>query len=230
MSTIHFVGGEKGGVGKSVCARVLCQYCIDRGIPFAGVDADMSHGALLRYYGEFTQPVDLEKFESSDQIMDRALGAERHVIVDLPSQSARLLRRWLDSGDVLSFAREMDVKLAFWHVTDGGYDSVNELDRAIDYFRDALKMVVVKNRGRSTDFSQFEESPTSEKLLSLSGEQLDLPALHAATMYKIDRKGSSFWAATHSDSPELALTPMERQRTKLWLSQTYEGIAKTSLF
>jgi len=29
MSKVHFVGGEKGGVGKSVVARLLCQYCID---------------------------------------------------------------------------------------------------------------------------------------------------------------------------------------------------------
>ncbi|HSS39597.1 MAG TPA: mobilization protein, partial [Polyangia bacterium] len=26
MSTIHFIGGEKGGVGKSVVARLCAQY------------------------------------------------------------------------------------------------------------------------------------------------------------------------------------------------------------
>ena len=30
MTRIHMVGGEKGGVGKSVLARVLAQYHIDR--------------------------------------------------------------------------------------------------------------------------------------------------------------------------------------------------------
>ena len=29
MSTIHFVGGARGGVGKSVAARLLAQGCID---------------------------------------------------------------------------------------------------------------------------------------------------------------------------------------------------------
>src|SRR4051794_37940412 len=37
MSKVHFVGGEKGGVGKSVVARLLCQYCIDKKLPFAAV-------------------------------------------------------------------------------------------------------------------------------------------------------------------------------------------------
>ena len=45
MSTIHFVGGEKGGVGKSVVARLLAQYMIDHNLPFIGFDTDKSHGS-----------------------------------------------------------------------------------------------------------------------------------------------------------------------------------------
>ena len=33
MATIHFIGGEKGGVGKSLVARLLAQYCIDHNKP-----------------------------------------------------------------------------------------------------------------------------------------------------------------------------------------------------
>lgn len=29
MAHIHFIGGEKGGVGKSLVARILAQYLID---------------------------------------------------------------------------------------------------------------------------------------------------------------------------------------------------------
>jgi cellulose biosynthesis protein BcsQ len=29
MTNIHLIGGEKGGVGKSVVARLLAQYFID---------------------------------------------------------------------------------------------------------------------------------------------------------------------------------------------------------
>ncbi len=226
MSEIHFVGGEKGGVGKSVFCRVLAQYCIDKEVPFAGIDADTSHGALLRYYSEYSQPVDLEQFESADQIMDRALGGERKVLVDLPAQSARLLKRWFDSGAVLEFAKEMGVQLFFWHVSDGGFDSINELERAISDLGDHVTLVVVKNRGRSLDFSQFEESDVLRRLYTKGGRIAELPALHAATMYKIDRKGSSFWAAAHSEEGDLSLSPMERQRTRLWLKQAYAEIEK----
>ena len=50
MAKIHFIGGEKGGVGKSLLARVLAQYFIDHELSFIGFDTDRSHGALMRFY------------------------------------------------------------------------------------------------------------------------------------------------------------------------------------
>ena len=73
MSMIHFIGGEKGGVGKSVFARLLSQYFIDNAIPYYGLDADRSHPSLTRYYKAFTEPIDLDHFESTDKIMELAL-------------------------------------------------------------------------------------------------------------------------------------------------------------
>ncbi len=52
------------------------------------------------------KPVDLQSTDSIDQIMDRALGAERQVLVDLPSQSARALYAWLEEANVIAFANE----------------------------------------------------------------------------------------------------------------------------
>jgi|SRR6188768_893236 len=226
MSEVHFVGGEKGGVGKSVVARLLTQYWLDRNQPLACIDADQSHGALVRHYSEFAQSVDLEQFESADQIMDRALGSDRKVLVDLPAQSARALSRWLDSGAVLDFAREMGVKLYFWHVSDGGYDSINELARALGFFGGSLQIIVVKNFGRAQDFSQLDQAPATQQLLAGGGRIVQLPALHSSTMFKIDRNGASFWAAiNHQDGP-YSLSPMERQRTRLWLGQAYGEIDK----
>ena len=53
-TNIHFIGGEKGGVGKSLMARVLAQYLIDKQLPFLGFDTDRSHGSLVRFYGTVT--------------------------------------------------------------------------------------------------------------------------------------------------------------------------------
>ena len=49
MRSLNFIGGEKGGVGKSVVARALAQYYIDKGRPFTGFDTDRSHTTFARF-------------------------------------------------------------------------------------------------------------------------------------------------------------------------------------
>jgi hypothetical protein len=221
VSQIHFIGGEKGGVGKSVVARLLAQYWVDRSAAFAGVDGDLSHGALLRHYGDFSQSVDLANPESADQILDRALGSERRVLVDLPAQSARALKSWIFGANVLGLARELGADVTFWHVTDGGFASVGQVEQALELYGDRAQHIVVKNHARSKDFSQLDASPARNKLDALSGKVMDLPELDATAMYKIDSAGLSFWAGANTTQGEHALRPLERERVKLWLSRCY---------
>ena len=72
MSSLNFIGGEKGGVGKSLVARVIAQYFIDRGQPFLGFDTDRSHGSLLRFYSDYASPVVVDRYESLDTIIETA--------------------------------------------------------------------------------------------------------------------------------------------------------------
>ncbi|WP_437797794.1 mobilization protein [Sorangium sp. So ce693] len=224
MSSLHFVGGEKGGVGKSVVARLLAQLFIDRALPFTALDADLSHRALARYYADYTRSVDLDRLDSADQILDSALGADRLVLVDLPAQSHRALQRWIESTDVLNYAREMGVQLVSWHVTDGGFDSVSYIERVLAAPGDALQHVVVKNQGRSKDFSQFDASPAYQRLLEGGGHIVTLPELDSSVMYKIDRFGSSFWAAINTSEGQQALSALERRRAKLWLERAQAAL------
>ena len=220
MSQIHFVGGEKGGVGKSVVARLLAQYWIDRSLPFAALDADLSHGALMRHYADFSHAVDLGTASSADQIVDRALGAERRVLIDLPAQSSRALSAWMDGANVLGLAEELATPITFWHVSDGGHASAGQIGHALDRYGDRASHVLVRNHARSKDFTQLDESMVTRKLESVGGKVMDLPELDATAMYKIDHAGLSFWAAAYAEG-DSALKPLERQRVKLWLSRVY---------
>jgi hypothetical protein len=229
MRTIHFIGGEKGGVGKSVVARLLAQGFIDRSQPFAAFDADRSNAALLRYYGDFSERVDLDRFESADRILETAIGVERPVLVDLPAQSHRALSRWFEQTDVLRCAREEGVDLVFWHVTDGGFDSVTHLERLLDSLAGSVRFVVVENLGRSKDFSQFDASPARQRVLELGGQIVALPELDSSVMYKIDRFGSSFWAAVNTTEGERALSRLERRRAKVWLDRARAALEPVSV-
>jgi hypothetical protein len=226
MSTVHFVGGEKGGVGKSVVARLLAQYCIDRQLPFAAVDADGSHATLTRFYADYARPVDLYRAEGPDEILTLAMDADRRVVVDLPAQSHRHLSAWIDEAGVFALAREAGVKIVFWHVIDDGKDSIATLARLLERYGTEATTCVVKNLGRGKDFSLFEASPTRATARDVGAHVLELPELTPSAMQKIDRLDGSFWAAIQnpSFSPE-TLTRIDRQRVKVWLQSWYDKLA-----
>jgi len=226
MSTVHFVGGEKGGVGKSVVARLMAQYCIDRHLPFAAVDADGSHATFSRFYGDYARPVDLFRPDGPDEIMTLAMEADRRVLVDLPAQSQRALSAWLGESGVFDLAREAAVKIVFWHVIDDGKDSIATLARLLERHGKDATICVVKNLGRGTDFAPFEASPVRNTARELGVHVVELPELTASAMQKIDRLDASFWAAIQNPafSPE-TLTRMDRQRVKVWLQSWYDRLA-----
>jgi hypothetical protein len=118
----------------------------------------------------------------------------------------------------------MGVGISLWHVTDGGFDSVSDLERLLNTFGDRFSYVAVKNLGRSRDFAQFDDSEARRHLEGLGGKVIELPELDSATMYKIDRFGSSFWGAVNNQEGQWALTPMERQRVRSWLERCYSRL------
>jgi hypothetical protein len=227
MSTIHLVGGEKGGVGKSVVARLLAQYFIDRAIPCVALDADGSHGALLRHYGEFTRAIDLSRAESADEILTLATETDRRVLVDLPAQSERALASWITEAGVLELAGEWGTGVVFWHVMDDGKDALITLRRLFDRYGATVQYCIVKNLGRGKDFSLFDKSPELTTAQTLNAVVITLPELHAVAMQKIDRSDASFWAAVNNPAFGVdAFTRMDRQRIKVWLHASYDQLAK----
>ena len=226
MSTIHFIGGEKGGVGKSVVARLLAQYCIDHAAPFVAVDADASHASLRRFYGDYTRTVDLGRVESVDDIMALATETDRRVLVDLPAQSERALSSWIKGAGIFELARECGVAIVFWHIMDDGKDSLMALDRLLEKYGAAARYCIVKNFGRGKDFSLFESSPTRARAQALGASVVELPELQETAMRKIDRFDASYWAAAHNSVVGAdAFTRMDRQRVKVWLQTWFAEIA-----
>jgi hypothetical protein len=219
MSRIHLIGGEKGGVGKSVVSRLLAQYHIDRALPFLVFDTDRSHGAMLRFYGDYTTPIKLDEFSGADRLMEAAVEAPRNVLVDLAAQTSQPLFRWIDDNDLLTLAQEEGVGVVLWHVMDDGADGIELLGQLLDRFAERARYVVVKNLGRGKDFSAFEASGARARAAELGAPVLELAELHAGTMHKVDHGNLSFWAAANNKDAGLGL--MERQRVKVWLRRAH---------
>jgi hypothetical protein len=226
MPSLNLIGGEKGGVGKSVAARLLAQYFIDRGQPFTGFDTDRSHTSFTRFYAHYAAPVIVDTYEGLDQIAavfeEPAVdGKSKSVIVDLAAQTAAPLSRWVRDSDLLSLLAEMGVTVNFWHLADAGNDSVDLLDRLLNTYGAGPNYIIVKNLGRGSDFAQLEQSSALKKAQSLGAQVITLAQLHEGSMRKIDRQNASFWAATNTTAGPDALGMLERQRVRTWLKNAY---------
>ena len=223
MSNIHLIGGEKGGVGKSLVARILAQYMIDKELPFIGFDTDRSHGALMRFYAGHASPVLVDRYEALDAIIETAVEQpRRRVLVDLAAQTHDPLVRWMDDGGVVNLADEMGLTLNYWHVMDTGKDSVDLLKKLLDRFGTGMKYVLVRNQIRGNDFSVLEQSGEQARALQLGARIVSIKRLHEGVMQKIDAGSSSFWKAKNANDPTGAgLGLMDRQRVKMWLRDAY---------
>ncbi len=226
MTPIHLIGGEKGGVGKSVVARLLAQYFIDNSRPFLGFDSDRSHGALLRFYSGYASPVLVDRYESLDAIVEAATeNPERRVLVDLAAQTQEPLTQWMDESQLLEVAPELGLRIRYWHVMDSGRDSVDLLRRLFDRYGARLQYVVVQNHLRGDSFDIFNTSGLPEQARALNAPVISIKRLPEAAMMKIDSHSSSFWAATQKqDEGGLRLGVLERQRVRTWLNNAYAAI------
>ncbi len=227
LARVHLVGGEKGGVGKSLLATLLVQHCLDQQLPLAAFDTDRSHGALLRHFSEHTTAAPVDRWEALDAIIESAIEQPgRRVVVDLAAQTQDALARWMSESGVPDLADLSGIALQYWHVMDGSRDGVDLLARLLDRHGQRLHYVVVKNQLRGDDFGQLERSGQLARAQALGARVITLRHLHDPLMQKLDAAGQGF-AAARNGSPALGL--LERQRLKLWLAHAFAEIARAGV-
>jgi NAD(P)-dependent dehydrogenase (short-subunit alcohol dehydrogenase family) len=133
-SKIHLIGGEKGGVGKSMVSRLLAQYFIDhadplrrlRHRPLARRAAALLHRLCVAGAGRPLRGAGRHRRKRRRGA--RPPGAGRPGRAD-----ACPLVHWMDESGVLDLA-ELGHRLHYWHVMDSGRDSVDLLARLLDRF------------------------------------------------------------------------------------------------
>ena len=228
MSRLHLGGGERCGVGKSVFARLLVQYCIEHKLPANGFDTDGSHGALLRFYEVFRLPVDVGDFAQLVRLVDALECRHGEVVVDLAAQTEAPLARWIDAGEVFSLIAELGHVAISWYVIDDGKDSTRLLERHLESLDPHCRLVCVRNFGRGRDFDGFEDAKLGDRIKSRGDFVLDLPALDPRAMHKIDRLDKSFWGAVYNTDAENGpcLSLMERRRVRVFVANVHDQLGR----
>ena len=221
-SIIHLVGGEKGGVGKSLMARLLVHYMQERGLPFRAFDADRSNAALLRYYPEVSSQLLADRHDHLDRIIETAHETPGgRIVVDLAAQTHDLLVKWMEGIDMIEMVESMDYKVCYWHVMDCGKDSVDLLRRLFDRFGSRLGYVIVQNQVRGENFDIFEKSVEKPRAVELGAKFVSIRHLMNHVMHKIDASNAPFAMSRNPERDNTGLGLVDRQRLKLWLTHAF---------
>ncbi len=230
MARIHLIDGEKGGVGKSLFARVMVQYCIDNNLEHTLVDADITNQDVKRFYeyavdAEFSEA--LNKGDKADIIFE--LARKKPVIVNLPANVFPLVNTWIKKGRLLDVADKYGVEVCKWFVCDGGFESIDLFYQSIDLYKDKMLHIFVRNLGKTDDWSFLEADSKYvdlKKKYKNTLQIIDFPLLYPGDRYFIDSHKFRF------DSPEVAekMPIMSQQRLCTFLEESHLQIEMTELW
>lgn len=201
--SIYFVGGEKGGVGKSFFSRCLIDYCIHKGWSekFTLIEADPTINDVSSIYSDSYDEVVFSdnKFQNHEPnlILDQA--EEKTVIVNLPSNVTHQFDIWLKEARVLSTeAKDYYANIIYFFVSDGCYRSIKQfISQVKQYSMEDLPYCLVLNPGRLSCANDFHYLDKLEPLLietiaTYGIPVLYLPELKSNLQYICDQKSISY--------------------------------------
>ncbi len=230
MPRIHLIDGEKGGVGKSLFARVMVQYTIDKKIEHALVDADMTNQDVKRFYdyavdAEFSEAV--SKGDKADIIFE--LARKQVVIVNLPANVFPRVNNWIIRGRLLEVADKYGVDICKWFVCDGGFESIDLFYQSMNLYKDKMLHVFVRNLGKTDDWSFLQDNVSYldfNKKYQNTLQIINFPLLYPGDRYFIDSKKLRF------DAMEIegVMPVMSQQRLSTFLSESHREIENTQLW
>ncbi|MEM9446991.1 MAG: hypothetical protein AAGA75_00475 [Cyanobacteria bacterium P01_E01_bin.6] len=222
---IIVVLSDKGGVGKSVFARLLLQYFLDCNRPVIGCDCDRSNQSLLDYYQRMVEVIlaffseDPKKAWKADFILEAVLEHLKDIIVDTPAQVFRSVTAYLHQGG-LKAAQQQGVEYLLFIVIADRY-SLEQFIDLVHEFGDDIPFLIALNKGCCDDFAFVEESDEFQSIIkSLKIPVITIPELPYREREIIDQYRLSFSEALQSTD----LTIVGRQRVADFLSECFEQL------
>lgn len=251
MKGLHLVSGEKGGVGKSLFAQILLEYCRKNQIKYQLFDADRTspdvgeiyepkiykNGATGEYKADNSSSGNRIYFSEeaedvflADQLFTAA--CEQLVIVNLPAQVSVMVDTWLNQGGILDLAKQENVEIVFWFVTDGSPESITLLGESLSTYKNTVKTVLVVNEGLSKQaIENLKNSSIADRIKTQTIATIKMPLLFLSSQEKklIKEKKIDLTEAANRNKKE-GLTLIAKQRITQFIRQCHQQIDEINLF
>ncbi len=232
MKRIVLVTGDKGGVGKSFTSRLLLDWYLSKGEKIKAYDTDKTNSTLYRFYQDsISENLDLNQLDTdSQETLDQFLNDildENETNTYMLDCGARTLDRlfvWMKEVGFSEIAKEHGVLITVAFVLAPEKDCVQILKDVMLELNDQVDYVIIKNKGKGSDFRIYEESQTRQKLIGeLNAKEIDIPPLFQKTALEVDRKNMPFSIA--KESTALSVTDRSRLRTyEAQVTPIFDGV------
>ncbi len=212
-NSIFFIGGEKGGVGKSFMARSLVDYFIRRGWKesFYLVEGDPTMKDVANIF-----PDNYEKVRFSDSkyawsepdiIIERI--EEKTAVVNLASNVMQQFDSWIERERILSLKKKYCQDIVYFFVSDGCWNSMQLFLRQLkNYDTKEFTHCLVLNTGRLTNSGDFSYlSQLCPELINALKKHhvptIYLPELSATAQFICDRTNMSYGSLKNAKKEKL---------------------------
>ena len=197
---IYYVGGSKGGVGKSLMAFALIDYLASRGNKILLIESDNSNPDVYKAHQPHQNEtlvceiMDLDSADGWLELVDSAEDHPEHVMV-INSAARSNSGIELYGATLKETLPQLDRELITFWMINRQRDSVELLRDFVKSFPEA-KITVCRNLffGQSEKFDAYNVSKARE-VIERKGRSLNFPALSARVADKLYSERIPVWAA-----------------------------------
>jgi hypothetical protein len=176
---IYWIGGSKGGVGKSMMTFAMLDYLVERGDKILLVDCDTSNPDAWKTYRDLV-PTELANLDEVDGWIHLVNTCEAHrgsvIVINTAARNNVAVKRF---GQTLSGSLdELGLKLVVLWIINRQRDSLDLLKEFIEAMPSA-EVHVVRNAyfGEEARFELYNTSSLRETVEGRGGKSVTLPDL-----------------------------------------------------
>lgn len=219
MKRLDLILNGKGGVGKSFFAVNFVQYLKDRGVPHVAIDSDNENSTLKRFHPD-ARFIDLSNRRELDGVF-AALEQFELVVMDCRAASTDLFIEYFDEVDLSATLNALGATLTLAMPVNHEADSVDQIQRLVDYFKKQCAYVVVRNAAHSSSFSLFESSEVRAHLTGkLDAQEITMERMHDWLVESLNAENLTVTNALKQPSISL----LDRQRLQTWQRKFHSAI------
>src|SRR5215468_1687964 len=180
---VVLIGGDKGGVGKTMVARTLLDYFAHHQLRVRAFDTEVPRGTLKRFHPDVTDVVDINHVPDQMRIFDTINSTEATVsLIDVRAGLLSPTLRALRNIGFIEAAKKGHITFVVFHILGPSIASLDEIAETAAYLGDA-KYFMVKNFINNTHFFEWDEATYASYFKSVKDAvEITIPKLNEMAM------------------------------------------------